>query len=76
MAHLNRQWKELETQITGRKSDDDPMEVTAVDDALRSPVFGDEGADEGESDKSFVSMSADLEADLEMLRVSLACVGR
>ena len=65
LAHLNRQWMELEAQITGRKSDDQ-LEVTFVDDALRTPVFNDE---DGRNEQSFISMSADLEADLEMLKV-------
>ena len=64
LAHLNRQWKELESQITGRKSDDQ-LDVAVVDDALRSPVFDAENMNE----QSFLSMSADLEADLDMLRV-------
>ena len=67
LDRLNRQWKEVEAQITGRSSEEH-LEVTFVDEALRSPMF--EGVDDEESEKSFVSMSADLESDLEMLRVS------
>ena len=66
LAHLNRQWKELESQITGRRAvDDASSEVVLVDDVMRSPVFDAESPNE----QSFLSMSADLEADLDMLRV-------
>ena len=66
LAHLNRQWKELETQITGKKRDDRSPDIAFVDDALRSPVFDEESLNE----QSFLSMSADLEADLDMLKVT------
>ena len=65
LAHLNRQWKELEAQITGQKSDN-PLEVTFINPALQRPVFNDK---DGQNKQSFILMSADLEAELKMLKV-------
>lgn len=64
LAHLNRQWKELESQITGASFSDVSVDGAFVDDSHRSPITGNRRKEQ----HSFSCMIRDLEEDLSMLQ--------